>query len=165
MSNFRSSKAPKDAAESEPKITAEEEFRRLVVELRILEGTAESLQSRINLLSAAFTELNLAKRTLEGLEKEREESPLFVPIGGGSYIKALLGDLDKVIYGVGAGVTVEKSLGEAKDGITQRISELEKSAQSLGQQREQVLRRIEEDQARLEDLTAELRRRERRENV
>jgi len=165
MSKLRPSKTPKGAIEAERKITADEEFRRLVVELRLLESTAESLQSRINLIGAAFTELSLAKRTLEGLEKEQKEAPLFVPIGGGSYIKATLGEVDKVIYGVGTGVAIEKSLGGGKDGITNRISELEKTAQSLEQQREQVLRRIQEDQARLEELTAELRRRERRENV
>ena len=102
---------------------------------------------------------------MEGLEKEEKEASLFVPIGGGSYIKANLGDVEKVIYGVGAGVAIEKPLNEAEDGIANRISELEKTAQSLEQQHTQVLRRIQEDQARLEELTADLRRRERRENV
>ena len=45
----------------------EETFRRLVVELRILEGTADALQSRINLVNAALTELTIAGMTLEGL--------------------------------------------------------------------------------------------------
>ncbi|MEA2089753.1 MAG: hypothetical protein U9O89_03220, partial [Thermoproteota archaeon] len=68
----------------------QEAFRRLAVELRLLEGTAKTLQSRISIVDAAITELTLAKRTLEGVETEKEDAPLFVPVGGGSYIKAKL---------------------------------------------------------------------------
>ncbi|MCW4019897.1 MAG: prefoldin subunit alpha [Candidatus Bathyarchaeota archaeon] len=143
-------------------MSSEDEVRRLAVELRILEGTAESLQSRINFLNAAFAELSFAKKTLEGLEKEEKESPLFVPVGGGSYIKAKLADADKVVYGVGAGVTIEKTLKEATEGVSNRISELEKTMRSLEQQLTQVLRKIQGDQTQLQELTAELRRRERR---
>jgi len=59
----------------------EETFRRLVVELRILDGTAEELQSRVNLVNAALTELRVSSMTLEGLEKEKNDAQLFVPIG------------------------------------------------------------------------------------
>jgi len=142
-------------------MSSEEDARRLLVELRILEGTVESLQSRINFVNSAFAELSIANRTLEGLEKEETEAPLFVPIGGGSHIKAKLSDVDKVVYGVGAGVAIEKSLKEAKDGIANRISELEKTRQSLEQQLTQVLKRIQEGQTRFQELTAELRKGER----
>ena len=142
-------------------MSSEDEIRRLIVELRILEGTAEALQSRINLVDAVFTELNMAKRTLEGIEKENSEASIFVPIGGGSYIKAKLADVDKVVYGVGAGVSVEKSLEEAKQGVDERISELEGTKRSLEQQLSQVIRRIQENRDRLQELTAERRREER----
>ncbi len=98
-------------------MSGEEEVRRLVVELRILEGTAESLQSRINFVNAAFAELSYANRTLEGVEREEADAPLFVPIGGGSYVKAKLSDVDKVVYGVGAGVAIERSLKEGKESL------------------------------------------------
>ena len=142
-------------------MSSEEEIRRLIVELRILEGTAEALQSRINMVDAVFAELNMAKRTLEGMEKENPEAPVFVPIGGGSYIKAKLTDVDKVVYGVGAGIAIEKSLEEAKQGVDERISELERTKRSLEQQFSQVIRRIQEDRDRLQELTSELRSEER----
>jgi len=142
-------------------MSSEEEIRRLIVELRILEGTAEALQSRINMIDAVFAELNMAMRTLEGMGKENPEAPVFVPIGGGSYIKAKLTDVDKVVYGVGAGIAIEKSLEEAKQGVDERISELERTKRSLEQQFSQVIRRIQEDRDRLQELTSELRREER----
>ncbi|RJS76160.1 prefoldin subunit alpha [Candidatus Bathyarchaeota archaeon] len=146
-------------------MSEEDELRRLAVELRILQGTAEALQSRINFLNAAFAELDYARRTLEGLENEKVDAPIFVPIGGGSYIKAKLGEVDKIVYGVGAGIAIEKTLKEAKEKVESRVSRLEKTKQSLEQQLAQTLRRIQEDQDRLQELSAELRNRERREDV
>jgi prefoldin alpha subunit len=147
-------------------VSSEEEFfRRLVVELRILEGTAEELQSRVNLVNAALTELRVSSMTLEGLEKEKTDAQLFVPIGGGSFVKAKLESADKVIVGIGADVALERTMKEAKENLGNRISELEKTRTSLGQQLAQVVEKIREDRARLEELTAKLREGERTEGV
>jgi prefoldin alpha subunit len=136
----------------------EDEVRRLIVELRILESTAEYLQSRVNLINAAITELNLASMSLEGIEKKDSDS-IFVPIGGGSYVKAKLENTDKVVYGIGAGIAVEKSIKEAKEGIANRIAELSKTKAALEQQLNQVLMRMQEGQNKLQELTATLRER------
>jgi len=142
-----------------------ETFRELAVTLRILEGTAEALQARLNLVNAALTEQNFAKITLEGVEKETPDSSLFVPIGGGSFIKAKLQSSDKVIVGIGAGVSIERTITEAKQTVQNRISELEKTRVSLQQQFVQVAGRIEEDRDKLQDLSVRLSQTERRPNV
>jgi len=134
----------------------EEELRRLAVELRILEGTAESLRSRINFVTVALNELNLANTTLEGIEKETADASLFVPIGGGSYIKAKLESADKILYGVGAGVAIEKTTKESKEGVLNRVSELDKTRMSLEQQLTQVLMKIEEDQTKFRELASKM---------
>lgn len=135
----------------------EEELRRLSVEMRILEQTVETLQARINMINAVITDLTYANMTLEGLEKQEENVELLIPIGGNSYIKARLETPDKVTVGIGAGVSVEKTLQEAKDIIKKRLEEMEKSRASLQQQFSQVVERINEDRARFEELAAELR--------
>lgn len=142
------------SASTEP---SEDEVRRLIVELRILENTAEYLQARVNFVNAALTELNLASMSLEGIEKKESDS-IFVPIGGGSYIKAKLEDADKVIYGIGAGVSIEKPIKEAKEDIANRIAELNRAKAALEQQLNQVLTRLQEGQNRLQELTSMLRR-------
>ena len=143
----------------------EETFRRLAVELRILEGTAETLQSRINLVRAALTELRIASMTLEGIEKEKKNAPLFVPIGGGSYIKAKLESPKEVIVGIGADVAVERTMKEARKNLENRIAELEKTRNTLGQQLNDVIGKIREHRAELEEVTAKLRERERTKSV
>ncbi len=143
----------------------EETLRRLVVELRILEGTAQALESRLNFVNAVLNELGVASMTMEGMEGEKKDAPLFVPIGGGSYIKARLESADEVIVGLGADVAVERTLKEAKENLGNRIAEMEKTRKSLGQQLAQIVEKIQEGRARFEELNAKLREGERAESV
>ena len=135
----------------------EEEIRRLSVELRFLEQTAEAIRSRINMVNAVITDLTYANMTLEGLEKEKENSELLVPIGGNSYIKTKLENPDKVIVGMGAGVSVEKTMQETKEIVKKRLENLDKTRKSLQQQFTQAAERINEDRGKFEELAAELR--------
>jgi prefoldin alpha subunit len=135
----------------------EEELRRLSVELRFLEQTVEAIQSRINMVNAAITDLTYASMTLDGLEKEKENSELLVPIGGNSYIKAKLENPDKIIVGMGAGISVEKTLQEAKEIIKTRLESLEKTRMSLQQQLAQIAERISESREKFDNLVAKLR--------
>lgn len=143
---------------------AEEEFRKLTVELRLLEQTGEALQSRINMVNAVITDLTYANKTLEGLEKEKN-SELFVPIGGSSYVTAKLKDRDKVIVGMGAGVSVEKTWQEAKEIVQKRLEDLEKTRASLKRQFAGVAGKVDEDRSKLEALAAELSKRQASGNV
>ena len=143
----------------------EETFRRLAVELRILEGTAEALQSRINLVNAALTELRVTNMTLEGLGKEKKDASLFVPIGGGSYIKARLESADKMIVGIGANVAVEKTVKVAKEDMSKRTADLEKTRTSLQQQMTQVIGRIQNNRSQIQELSAKLNKKERAKDV
>lgn len=142
----------------------EDSIRRLIIEIRLLENTAEQLQARVNLINAALTELNMASMSLEGIEK-KDSNQIFVPIGGGSYIKARLEDTDKVVYGIGAGISIEKTIKEAKEDIANRISELSKARMALEQQLSQVLAKLQEEQNKLRELTSALRRQSEGSNV
>jgi prefoldin alpha subunit len=135
----------------------EEELRKLSVEMRFLEQTAETLQQRISMVNAAMTDLTYANMTLEDLEKEKEDAELLVPIGGSSYVKAKLANSDKVVVGLGAGVSVEKTLQEAKAIVKERLDELQKTMVSAQQQFAQVADRINADRDRLESLLAKVR--------
>jgi prefoldin alpha subunit len=135
----------------------EEELRRLSAEVRLLEQTAEAIQSRINMINAVMADLTYANMTLEGLEKETENTELLVPIGGNSHIKAGLVNPDKIIVGIGAGVSMEKTRQEAKEIIKNRLESTDKARMSLQQQLAQVAEKITEDREKFDTLIAELR--------
>lgn len=136
---------------------AEEELRRLSMEMRYLEQTAETLQQRISMVNAAITDMTYANMTLDGIENEKENTELLVPIGGSSYVKVKLSDTNKVIVGMGAGVSIEKTLPEAKATLKERLDELEKTMNSAQQQFSQVAERINLGRGRLESLLASVR--------
>ena len=127
------------------------------MESRYLEETVNELQSRINMMNGAINELRVSNVTLKGLENEKKGSQLFVPIGGGSYVKAKLVTAKKVIVGIGADVAVEKTVKETKVELTSRLAEMEKTREALGQQLNQVFGRLQENRKTLEGLSAKLR--------
>lgn len=133
---------------------AEDELRRLSVEMRYLEQTAEALQQRISMVNAAITDLTYANATLDGIEKEKENAEMLVPIGGSSYVKVKLADSNKIIVGMGAGVSVEKTLTEAKVTLKERLDDLEKTMNSAQQQFSQIAERINTGRDRLETMLA-----------
>ena len=135
----------------------EEELRKLSVEMRYLEQTAEALQQRIGMVNAAITDLTYANATLDGIEQEKENAELLVPVGGSSYIKVKLSSSDKIIIGLGAGVSIEKPLPEAKAMLKERLEELHKSSSVAQQQFSQVAERINSGRNRLETLLGTLR--------
>lgn len=135
----------------------EEELRKLSVEMRFLEQTAETLQQRISMMNAVMTELTYANMALDGIEQEKENAELLVPIGGSSYVKVKLANPDKVVVGMGAGVSIEKTLPEAKAIVKDRLGELEKTMASVQQQFAQVAERINASRKRLESLLAKVR--------
>ena len=127
------------------------------MESRYLEETVNELQSRINMMNGAINELRVSNVTLKGLENEKKGSQLFVPIGGGSYVKAKLVTAKKVIVGIGADVAVEKTVKETKEELAKRLAEMEKTREALGQQLNQVFGRLQENRKTLEGLSAKLR--------
>ena len=135
----------------------EEELRKLSVEMRYLEQTAETLQQRMGMINSALTDLTYANMTLEGMEKESENAELLVPIGGSAYIKVKLASIDKVIVGMGAGVSVEKTLPDAKAIVKERLDELEKTMSLAQQQFAQVAQRINVGRNQLQSLLAKVR--------
>jgi prefoldin alpha subunit len=135
----------------------EEELRRLSVEMRYLEQTADALQQRISMVNAAITDLSYATMTLDGIETQKENAEMLVPIGGSSYVKVKLADPNKVIVGMGAGVSVEKTLPEARTTLKERLDELTKTMNSAQQQFSQVAERINSGRGRLEALLSSAR--------
>ena len=135
----------------------EEELRKLSMEIRYFEQNAEALQQRLSMMNAAVTDLSYANMTLESIETEKENAEMLVPIGGSSYISVKLANPDKVVVGMGAGVSVEKTLPEAKTIVKERMDELERTRVSAQQQLNQIAERINEGRTRMESLLAGLR--------
>jgi len=109
------------------------------------------------MVNSAISEMRLSNVTLDGLENQKKGTQLFVPVGGGSYVKAKLETSKQVIVGIGADVAVEKNLKDAKAEVETRLASMEKTREALGQQLNQVVARLQQNNAKMEEISAQLR--------
>lgn len=132
----------------------QEELQNLSAQMDYLERAAETLQQRMSMINAAMSSMTFANRALDGIEKEKENAEMLIPIGSGSYIKMKLADPEKVIVGLGAGVSVERTLQETKTIYKERLEQMQKAMSVTQQQFTQVAERINQGRSRLQSLLA-----------
>ena len=132
--------------------SVDDEMRQLLVEIRMLEGTARVLSSRLDIVTGALAETQTAKSTLEGTKPTGKDAEMLIPIGSGSFVKAKLQDSEHILIGVGAGVVLEKTFDDSIKDLNVRASELDKARINVTQQLNQVIGQTEDYRARLEDL-------------
>jgi len=132
--------------------TEDEEIRRMLVELRLLEGSARTLESRLAVVDTALSEILIANSTLEGIKNKLKGTEALVPVGAGSFIRVELADSEKIVMGVGAGVSLEKSVSDSIESLKNRQGDFEKLRMSLQQQLSQIALRIEDERRTLSDL-------------
>ncbi|WP_309492589.1 prefoldin subunit alpha [Candidatus Hecatella orcuttiae] len=144
------------AAEEKPE-EIERKLRDMVVELRILEGNAQELQSRLGTVEMALREYNMAETTVKGLEQMEADNEILVPVGGGTFIKAKIADTDKLMVSIGAEVTTEKTAKEAVALLETRQAELNSIRNSLQKQFTQLLNRMQVLRGEIQRITGSLR--------
>lgn len=127
-------------------------LRKLFVELQVLRGNANTLQTRINLINAVLSELEMANASLGGLKGSKRGTLLLFPIGGESYIKARLEDAEKVIVGIGAGATTEKTYDKAQESIGIRMAEIQRSKTVLQQRLNEIVGQINETENKIKEI-------------
>ena len=134
----------------------ENQLRQLVTEMRMMEGTVNTLQQRLQVVLASVSELRLAKQSLGDLKDIESGSNLLVPVGGAAFIKANLGNVDKVVVGIGADVSLEMEYDDAVKDVDERLQEMEKAQTSIEQQLGQIMAQLEAHQSMAERLSAEI---------
>ena len=135
-----------------PQMKEEEIVRQLANEIRILEGSVTTLQSRLEVVRSAINEVALAHATLEGLTKLQDGDDTMVPVGAGSYIRVRIADSKKLVMGIGAGVAMEKDVMSSIEELKGRVQELDKARNSIQQQLDQTAARYEQDRETLDQL-------------
>jgi len=134
----------------------EKQLRRFVTEMRMMEGSVDVLNQRLQLLTSSISELRLAQGSLRNLKGIESGNPLLVPVGGGVFMDAQLGDISKVVVGIGADVSVEMDYEKAVEGIGERLQEMEQAQGAVQQQLGQILAQLESHQGMAERLSMEI---------
>ncbi len=135
----------------------EDQTRRLIYELQLMQGTADTLQQRLAILQNALADLRGAEESLKGLSETEEGSPILIPMGGGTLVNAQLGDSSKVIINIGAEVSIDMSLEDAQKNVAGRLEDVEKTNTSVEQQLQQLLAQMEVHRDGINRLSAQIR--------
>ena len=134
----------------------QDQLRRLLSELQMMRGTADTLQERLQLLQGAVTDLSVALASVTGLKDAEEGAPILVPTGASTFVNANLGDLSTIIVDIGAAVSVDMTLEEAEENMRGRLEELQDISASVQQQLQQVVSQMQMHQDVINRLGASI---------
>jgi len=137
-------------AESEKLKPSREDVSKLVAEWQYLQSLAEALKQRIDLATAAITEMENTIQAIDELSKVSDEIETLFLLGSNAYAKGKIIDTKRILVNIGANVLVEKSLEDAKKFFESRIESLRKVILESQQQLASI-------SARLSKLEPELR--------
>ena len=135
----------------------EDQTRRLIYELQLMQGTADTLQQRLAILQNALADLRVAQESLKALSETEEGSPILIPMGGGTLVNAQLGDTSKVIINIGAEVSIDMPLEDAQKNVAERLEDVENTSTSVEQQLQQIVAQMEVHREGINRLSAQIR--------
>jgi len=110
---------------------------------------AEIFSRQLEVIEQKRIESLAAIETMKALAADRE-APVLLPLGGGTMVRAKVGDPEKVLVNIGSDVVIQRTNGEAISFLQEKITEMEamekKVAATIDQLRSQmaeIARRIE----------------------
>lgn len=98
---------------------------------QVYQYQAESIAQQINMVKMTIKDVETALVTIAALKGETPGKETLVPIGFGSFVKATLTDPETIVVGIGAGVSIEKKVDDAKAFLDKRKDELTKYYEQL----------------------------------
>ena len=134
-----------------PAAPSEEEVRRLLMIYQQHQAEAEAIVQQLGLFQLSIEGCEKALKAVEAMEAAEDGQDMLVPIGQGSFIHARLASKEKVVVGVGAGVSIEKSAKDAKDALSQRKAQLLEASAKLNQ----TLSRIEAEMGKIQSIASQ----------
>ena len=140
-----------DKAENQAEIQARVREKLLV--LQQLQSESESIQRRIVELELVDAELDRTIESLEYFNSLDGSVEALMNLGGGVFAYVDVKDSKKMLVDVGAGVIVEKEVGDAIASLKNKKEKIEENIKKLGEVLEQVARQAERIQAEIAELT------------
>ncbi|MBM5805600.1 MAG: prefoldin subunit alpha [Candidatus Verstraetearchaeota archaeon] len=128
----------------------------LLVEFSNLKAYSDMIRQQLEFATGVIAELALSKVALQEIKSREGKGETLLHIGGGNYIRTQLQDVKTVVVGVGAGVSIEKSLDDAITDIDGRTKLAQNQINSLQNQYLQIATRMEQLQAKIDQLYAQL---------
>lgn len=105
--------------------------RVLVNQHREFQKRAEMIQQQIGMVQISIEDCNRALNTIEEISNVSAGSEMMFPIGSGSFVYATIANTDRVVVDVGAGISVERPVAEAKEILQRRRERLNSALENM----------------------------------
>lgn len=139
-----------------------EQLSELSEKHQVYQYQAEAIAQQINMVNLTIKDVETALATVTALKDEPAGKETLVPIGFGSFVKANLINPDTIVVGIGAGVSVEKKVDDAKSFLEKRKDELVKYHEQLnntiiklGQELQNIEKTVQKHQQAQQPMRAE----------
>jgi prefoldin alpha subunit len=128
----------------------------LLVEFSNMRAYGDAIRQQLEFVSGVIAEYTLSRLALEEVRKRKGKGETLIHIGAGNYISAELKDVKTVVVGIGAGVSVEKSIDDAISEIEGRVKAAQEQLVALQNQFVQISTRMEQLQGKIDQLYGQL---------
>ena len=108
------------------------------------------MRQQIDVIDTSITELRTVSETLSYIKEKGQGRSIYIPLGAGVSIKGKIEDVNDLIMDVGAGMMVSATIDEVRSDLDRRIN-------ALLDLRRTLLKRIEEDSRKVNELLEEVR--------
>ncbi|WP_319507268.1 prefoldin subunit alpha [uncultured Methanolobus sp.] len=112
---------------------------------REFQKRAEMMQQQIGMVQISMEDCNRALTTIEELNNISMGSEMMFPIGSGSFVYATISHTDKAVVDIGAGLSVERPIADAKEILQRRrerlttaLNNMNNALLQLGQQMQAI---------------------------
>lgn len=133
-------------------------IQRLSQQYEELSEEVEELQQAVAQLEQRIQGCNDAMDALENIENDSE---LLVPLGGETYVRARVEDVDDVVVGVGADVSVELGRDRAVETLEDKVDELEEMKERTSDEMQRKQEELEEVAQQAQQLQLQQQQRQR----
>ena len=128
------------------------EEQELALNIQILQEQARIIASNVEKLTMYLQELNMSKTTLEGLKTLNKGDEILVPIGASNFVRARIEDTKGLIVGVGANVSMDKTVDEATTAIQEKITFIESKIRENQETYIRVAQKLDELNTKAQEL-------------
>jgi prefoldin alpha subunit len=123
---------------------SEQDIQKIASQHQQMQYQAEAIMQQVNLVGNSINECQNAINSLTEIEDIEKGHEILVPIGSGTNIRASLIKPESVIIEVGAGISIEKKVDDAKKYLNTRKAELSKYQQNLEKSLNEVIKKMKE---------------------
>ncbi|MBI4214835.1 prefoldin subunit alpha [archaeon] len=111
---------------ADPEVTARQEAESDILSIRFVEGQLDAMQKQVLYLEDVAAALASTRNSLNDLKKLEKDTPSLLPVGTGVFVNGVVKKQDFALVDIGAGVVVEKTIGETLEMVRKRDEEVQR---------------------------------------